>query len=50
MYPKVGNKITGSTFWVGGKAALGFGADWIKTGYHCNRKLPLTYNRKTLSL
>ena len=28
----------------GGKAALGFGPDRIKTGYHSSRKLTLTYN------
>ena len=28
----------------GGKAAKGFGTDWIKTGFHGNRKRPFTYN------
>ena len=27
-----------------GKAALGFGADWIKTGCHDYQELQLTYN------
>ena len=32
----------------GREAALGFGADQIKIGYHGNRKLPLTYNGKKM--
>ena len=30
--------------WSGGKAALGFGAYWINSGFHGNKKPRLTYN------
>ena len=32
--------------WGGGKSAYAFGTDQIKTGFHGNRKCPLTYNRE----